>query len=85
MSKDEKTLPEQAHDAMHKIPGMPEHGEAEQLNSHGGLPHQPLQNRPFENKPLQSAHTHFNHADRDPKVLVGWQQKIAKFFNAEKK
>jgi len=69
----EKTLPAQAHKAMHRIPGMPKHSEAKRLNSRGGLP----------NRPLRRAHT--RHPNRKPKVLVGWQQKIARFFGAEQK
>lgn len=73
MGKNEKSLTEQVHEATHRVPGVPEHSKAERLNSRGGLP-----NRPLENKPLQGDRS--NHPNRKPRVLVNWQQKIARFF-----
>lgn len=70
---DEQTLSARAHEQLHKLPGMPEHGEASRLNHRAGLP-----NRPFRNRPLQAAHA--NHGHREPKVLVGWQNAIGRFF-----
>jgi hypothetical protein len=63
-----------AHEQLHKLPGMPEHSEASRLNHRGGLP-----NRPFQNRSLKTPRT--NHGHREPKVLVGWQNAIARFFS----
>ena len=83
VNKKEKSLQVQAHEAMHKIPGMPEHGEASRLNSHKGNLHRPLQNRPFKNQLLQGVR--INHPGREPKVLISWQKKVARFFGVEMK
>jgi hypothetical protein len=83
MNKNDTSLPEQTHETMHRIPGVPEHTEAEHLNHRGGLPNRPYLNEPLENKPLPGIRRH--HANREPKVLVSWQQKIAKFFGVEHK
>lgn len=63
-----------AHEQLHKLPGMPEHSEASRLNHRGGLP-----NRPFRNRPLKPPR--INHGHREPKVLAGWQNGIARFFS----
>jgi hypothetical protein len=72
----DKSLPKQAHKAMHRIPGVPEHGQAKHLNSHRGLPNRSLKNRSLQGVRL-------NHPNREPKVLIGWQQRVAKFFGVE--
>lgn len=71
-----KTLSEQAREAMHHIPYMPEHSEAEHLNNRSRL-----QNHRLQNNGRQSIK--INHPACKPKVLVGWQGKAAKFFGAE--
>jgi hypothetical protein len=83
MNENKKSLSDQAHEAMHQIPGVPEHGEAERLNNRGGLQNRPLQNRSLESKPLQGAR--INHPHREPKILVNWQKRIARFFGADMK
>jgi hypothetical protein len=57
-----------AHEQLHKLPGMPEHSEASRLNHRGGLP----------NRPLKAPR--INHGHREPKVLVGLQNAIARLF-----
>jgi hypothetical protein len=63
-----------AHEQLHKLPGMPEHSEASRLNHRGGRP-----NRPFRNHSPETPRT--NHGHREPQVLVGWQNAIARFFS----
>lgn len=64
------------HEQMHQLPGMPEHGEAASLNSRGGLP-----NRPAKHRPLQGRERRGNRIHGEPKVLVGWQNAIGRFFS----
>jgi hypothetical protein len=71
---------QRAHDQMHRLPGVPEHSEAENLNQRAGLP-----NRPLKNRPLQDQHAGSNQSHSEPKVLVGWQNAIARFFSKGKK
>jgi hypothetical protein len=66
----ERALIGRVHEQLHKLPGMPEHSEASRLNHRGGLP-----NRPFQNRPRKASR------DREPKVLVGWQNAIGRFFS----
>jgi hypothetical protein len=61
------SVTERAHAGLHKLPGMPDHSEAEHRNHRGG--------RPSRNHP-RAGHVH-----REPKVLVGWQNAIARFFS----
>lgn len=71
-----KSIKEHVHEATHLIPGVPDHSRAVHLNGRRGL-----QNRPFQNKVVHSPHG--NHPIRKKRVLVSWQQKVAKFFGAE--
>jgi len=64
----ERSFAERAHEGLHKLPGMPEHGAGARLNHREGLPNRPLP-RP-----------RINHGRKEPKVLVGWQNAIARFF-----
>ena len=73
-----RSLAERAHEQLHKLPGMPEHSEGTRLNHQGGLP-----NRPFRNRPLKSPR--INHGHREPTVLVGWQNAIARFLSRQGK
>ena len=75
------SLLKQTHEAMHQIQGMPEHGDAEHLNNRDGLPNRPLQDHTLQNNGHQGAQ--INHPVRKPKVLVGWQNKIARFFGMD--
>jgi hypothetical protein len=62
-----------AHDAMHRLPGMPDHSRKGQLHAHqhqGALRNRPLQNRPLGNRPLQSPDSHHG---RPPRLFAGWQ------------
>jgi hypothetical protein len=68
-----QSLPERLHEGMHRIPGVPAHSEAARVNHRGGLPHQSLQKRLVRKNPR------INHSHQEPKVLVGWQNAIARF------
>jgi hypothetical protein len=61
---------------MHQIPGVPEHSEAEHLNHRRGLPNRRLKNRALQDRGSRVSHDH-----REPKVLVGWQNAIARLFS----
>jgi hypothetical protein len=69
-----RPLAEHAHEQLHKLPGMPEHSEGTRLNRQGGLP-----NRPFRNRPLKSPR--ISHVGNGPKVLVGWQNAVARLLS----
>ena len=60
-----------AHDAMHRLPGMPDHVRAGELNVHQHqnlLRNRPLWNRPLRNRPIQSPESRHR-----PARLAGWQ------------
>ncbi len=63
------------HDAMHRLPGMPDHARAAELNaqhhqrSAGG---RPLDNRPLRNP--DDSH------ERPPRLLAGWQAWLGQRF-----
>jgi hypothetical protein len=71
-----QSIPQRMHEQMHELPGVPEHGRAGSLNQRPGLPNRPLQNRPLQNHTARSSRHH-----GEPKVLVGWQNAIARFFS----
>ena len=74
-----------AHDAMHRLPGMPDHARAGELNAqqdgrslrNRSLRNQPLRNRPLGNRPM---HNPDDHHGRPPRLLVGWQTWIGQRF-----
>jgi hypothetical protein len=68
-----------AHDAMHRLPGMPDHARAAELNArhHTPLRNRPLRNRPLRNRPLQNLGGRHG---RRARVLVGWQAWIGQRF-----
>jgi hypothetical protein len=68
-----RSFAERAHEGLHKLPGMPEHSESARLNHHEGPPSRPLRNQPRPSPRI-------NHRHNEPKVLVGWQNAIARFF-----
>jgi hypothetical protein len=70
-----KTASERMHDAMHQLPGMPEHDRAAELNSNATAARRhdhALANRPLAN--------HDSHHGRPPRVLVRWQAWIGRLF-----
>jgi hypothetical protein len=71
-----RSLAERAHEQLHKLPGMPEHGEGTRLNHQGGPPNRPPRNRPL-NRPRIS------HGHEEPQVLVSWQNAIARFLSRQ--
>jgi hypothetical protein len=71
-----RSLAERAHEQLHKLPGMPEHSEGTRLDRHSGLPDRPLRNRPL--KSPRNSHGH-----KEPRVLVGWQNAIARFLSRQ--
>jgi hypothetical protein len=77
-------MDERMHDTLHRLPGLPAHGQAARLNSnaaarrrHLALPIRPPQNRPLRNRPLRHPDGHHG---RPPRVLAGWQARIGRFF-----
>jgi hypothetical protein len=63
------------HDAMHRLPGMPDHARAGELNAHQ---HQhALANRPLRNRPLQNRN---GHHQRPARLFPRWQAWIGQRF-----
>jgi hypothetical protein len=76
-----------AHDAMHRLPGMPDHARAGELNAHHQrrlrnrpLRNRPLRNRRLRNRPLRNqpqcnrpVHNPDGRHGRPARVLAGWQ------------
>jgi hypothetical protein len=80
-----ESLTERAHHRLHQLPGMPEHSESPRLNRRRGLPNRPLRNHPLRNRPLPNRPLNsprLSHGHKEPKVLVGWQNAIARFLCA---
>jgi hypothetical protein len=71
-----RPLAERAHEQLHRLPGMPEHSEGPQLSRRGGLSNRPLRNRPLKSPRI-------SHAHKEPKVLAGWQNAIARFLSRQ--
>ena len=62
------TTNETLHEAMHRIPGVPEHND----NPQGGRAN------PTHSHPRRQNRT--TRHDTPPRVLVGWQNRIARLF-----
>lgn len=91
----EHQLRDLLHDATHRVPGVPAH--AEHVGHPAGHHGRALQNRPPRNPAPQdraplggTAQTRapqsrsLNHSPaRQPRVLVGWQRRIALFFGQQ--
>jgi hypothetical protein len=63
-------------DALHRLPGMPAHARAAELNANAAarrLHHRPLRNRGLRNTPPRSPGGH--HGWR-PRLLAGWQARL---------
>jgi len=71
------------HDMLHRLPSMPAHDQAAELNSNAGadrLQYRSLPNRPLRNRPLRSPDGHHG---RPPRVLPRWQARIGRLFEQE--
>jgi hypothetical protein len=64
-----------AHDAMHRLPGMPDHARTSELNAH--QQQRALRNRPLRNRPLRSPDGHHG---RPPRLFAGWQARLGQRF-----
>ena len=63
------------HDALHRLPGLPAHAWAAELNANAAarrLHHRLLRSRPLANPD--------GHHGRPPRVLAGWQARICGLF-----
>jgi hypothetical protein len=66
------------HEALHRLPGMPAHARAPELNANAAARrrhHRSLPNPPLRNAPLRSPGAHHEHP---PRVLVRWQAWIGR-------
>jgi hypothetical protein len=73
-----KTAGARLHDALHRLPGMPAHVQAGELNANAAarrLHHRPIRNRALRNTPLRSPDGHHG---RPPRLLAGWQAWIGR-------
>ena len=74
-----------AHDAMHRLPGMPDHARAGELNArqqqrvlpNRPLPNRPLPNRSLRNRPLQNRN---GHHQRPARLFPRWQARLSERF-----
>jgi len=69
-----------AHDAMHRLPGMPDHARAGELNARQQqrvLPNRPLPNRPLGKRPLQNRN---GHHQRPARLFPRWQAWLSERF-----
>jgi hypothetical protein len=74
-----------ARDAMHRLPGMPDHARAGELNAqqdqrsprNRSLRNQPLRNRPLGSLPM---HNPDGRHGRQRRLLAGWQTWIGQRF-----
>jgi hypothetical protein len=67
-------------DALHRLPGIPAHDRAVELNSNDlarRLHHRSLPNRPLRSRRLQNPDGHHRPA---PRVLTGWQTWLGRLF-----
>jgi len=63
------------HDALHRLPGMPAHARAAELNANAAA--RRLHRRLLRNRPLRNPDGHHG---RPPRVLGGWQAWIGGLF-----
>jgi len=63
-----------AHDAMHRLPGMPDHARAGELNARQ---QRVLPNRPLGNRPLQNRN---GHHQRPARLFPRWQAWLSERF-----
>jgi len=63
------------HDALHRLPGMPAHAQAAELNANAAA--RRLHRRLLRNRPLRNPDGHHG---RPPRVLAGWQAWIGGLF-----
>lgn len=61
------------HGALHRLPGMPAHERAAELNSNAGAQRHPR----LQNRPLRSPGSHH---ERAPRVLTRWQAWIGRLI-----
>jgi hypothetical protein len=64
-----------AHDAMHRLPGMPDHARAGELNSR--QQQRVLPNRRLGNRPLRNQN---GHHQRPPRLFPRWQAWLGERF-----
>ena len=62
------------HDALHRLPGMPAHARAAELNANAAA--RRLQHRLLRNRPLRNPDGHHGR----PRVLAGWQARTGGLF-----
>ena len=68
------------HDALHRLPGMPAHARAAELNAKAAA--RRLHHRLLRNQPLRNPDGHHG---RRPRVLAGWQAWIGGLFGQGKR
>ena len=68
-----------AHDAMHRLPGMPDHARAGELNvqHQRSLRNRPLPNRPMRNRPMRNPDGRHGWPAQ---MLAGWQAWLGRRF-----
>jgi hypothetical protein len=80
------TMLDKLHQATHRIPGVPPHSEQPAGHQgqarHGRSPHLPTAHHRAQNHPAHH-HRGWSHPARQPRVLVGWQRRIAAFFGQQ--
>jgi hypothetical protein len=68
---------EHLHEAMHRLPGMPDHAEAERLHARAAHTNR---HSTHSRRHLATENPTVRH-QRQPRVLVGWQKAIGALFD----
>ena len=80
MSKDH-AVRDALHEATHLMPGVPQHQDYPEGHQGTTRHDRSFQNRPLQNRGAGSHHGSTPAHDRPPRVLVGWQNRIASLFS----
>ena len=74
------------HDVLHRLPGMPAHAEAAELNANVParlLNRRALRNRPLRNRALRNRRVRdLGGQERSARLLAGWQAWLGRRFGA---
>jgi len=82
MSKDQ-TVRDALHEATHRVPGVPQHQDYPKGHQGTTRHGRSLQNRPLPNLGAVSRHQGRTQGHKPPRVMAGWQNRIAGLFSPQ--